>query len=166
MRRSGERKREKKIVLYSLPTSLLFTVFQRGIFLEVSTMRHFHFLTLKWAVLHRETRVLSVYRKCLWEHQHSALAARQRGNGNEADTLLPVAVRVFKAGVVLHLWQDVRYLVLRITQDAFKHCSKCCTELCGVVVKVCASYRKTLTVTPGYAGPVNGTVIWYCMKFA
>lgn len=87
------------------------------------------------------------------------MAARQRGNGNEADTLLPVAVRVFKAGVVLHLWQDVRYLVLRITQDAFKHCSKCCTEWCGVVVKVCASYRKTLTVTPGYACPVNGTVI-------
>lgn len=64
VRREKEREK-KKIVLYSLPTSLLFTVFQRGIFLEVSTMRHFHFLTLKWAVLHRETRVLSVYRKCL-----------------------------------------------------------------------------------------------------
>lgn len=81
------------------------------------------------------------------------------GNGNEEDTLLPVAVRVFKAGAVLHLWQDVRYLVLRITQDAFKHCSHCCTEWCGVVVKVCAIYRKVLTVTSGYAVPVNVTVL-------
>lgn len=63
--RTGERESERKEVHYSLPTSPLFTVFQRGIFLEVSTMRHFHFLTLKWAVVHRETRVLSVYRKCL-----------------------------------------------------------------------------------------------------
>lgn len=45
-----------------------------------------------------------------------------RGMGNEEDTLLLMVVRVFKAGAVLHLWQDegrnfglhFRYLVLRI----------------------------------------------------
>lgn len=75
------------------------------------------------------------YLKCLQEvpvrTSTNVLAARQWGNGNETDTLLPVAVRVFKAGAVLHLWQDVWYLVLRITQDAFKHCSQCFVEWCS-----------------------------------